>query len=78
MRKIGIIAALALVLSFVVASTAFAASPHFTKNGIPEYTISGTTSDASRSVECSGELAGLGNGGFKCPDYSAGFLDVHL
>ena len=61
MRKIGIIAVLSLLV------TAFAAVPvlaqtsgaHFTRNGEPVCTITG--SGASATVNCTSELAGLGN-----------------
>jgi len=63
MRRISV---LVLVMSVVIlamaASVAVAASPHFTKGGIPKCTIGGTTSDSSRDVACTGELAGLGGG----------------
>ena len=42
----------------VIASPAFAASPHFKKNGEPVCTFSGTT---SIPVTCTATLAGLGN-----------------
>jgi hypothetical protein len=55
-----------LVLTFLVAgalalsaSVAVADSPHFKKNGEPVCTISG--SSTSKTVSCTGTLAGLGN-----------------
>jgi hypothetical protein len=47
------IAAVAVMLA---ATVALAASPHFTRNGTP------TCTDTGSSLVCTGELAGLGNG----------------
>lgn len=60
MRHI-VLGLVALVVAGLTATAALGASPHFTKSGSPKCTISGTTSDRSRTVVCSGELAGLGN-----------------
>src|SRR5215211_8102803 len=62
MRKIGIIAVLSLLV------TAFAAVPvlaqtsgaHFTRNGEPVCTIT-DSGGATASVDCTAQLAGLGN-----------------
>jgi hypothetical protein len=76
MRKIGIIAVLSLLV------TAFAAVPvlaaegptsgvHFTRNGDPTCTITGT--GASKSVQCTSELAGLGEGNITTETTISGF-----
>jgi hypothetical protein len=57
MRRILI--ALTVLLAFgLTATAALAASPHFKKNGEPRCTIGGTA--ISKSVSCTGVLAGLG------------------
>ena len=62
LRRIGIIAVLALVVTALAAVPALAAKPatssgtHFTRGGEPVCTITGAT------VDCSAELAGLGGG----------------
>ena len=59
MKRILVIAALAVSALLVMASGALAASPHFKKNGSPVCTIS--VSGNSGTTSCSGALAGLGN-----------------
>jgi hypothetical protein len=54
---VGVVGAVALV--FLMAHAAQAASPHFQKGGVPVCSISGSTT--SKSVACTGILAGLGN-----------------
>jgi hypothetical protein len=61
MRRIGIIGVLSMLLVAFAASVALAQGEHFTRNGFPSCTISGTTSSGERIVTCTGELAGLGN-----------------
>lgn len=60
MRKFGLIAVLSLMALAVAAVPALAQGEHFTRNGFPSCTISGTTANQTRTVTCSGELAGLG------------------
>lgn len=55
MKRVGIVAVLALVLSLVVASVAAAASVHFKGKNSPTFTDNGLT------LTSSGALAGLGN-----------------
>jgi len=61
MRKIGIIAVLSLMALALAAVPALAQTSgvHFTRNGTPLCTISG--SGASQTINCNSELAGLGN-----------------
>ena len=62
MRRLGIgflVLTLTLLTMMLGVSAALAASPHFKKGGEPVCTITG--SGASRTVVCSGSLAGLGN-----------------
>jgi|SRR5215207_1714582 len=62
MRRVGIIAVLSMLLMAFSASVALAqvANPHFLpQTGTPSCTISG--SGASKTVVCTGTLAGLGN-----------------
>ncbi len=58
MRRIVISLTVVLALS-ITASGALAASPHFKRGGTPVCTISGTST--SKTVVCTGTLAGLGN-----------------
>ena len=59
MKRIFVIAALAVSALLVMASAASAASPHFKKNGSPVCTV--TVSGNSGTTSCSGALSGLGN-----------------
>jgi hypothetical protein len=59
MRRVAIVALLAPAMLGLMALPAHAASPHFKHGGEPTCTISG--SGASRTVVCTGSLAGLGN-----------------
>jgi len=59
MKRIFVIAALAVSALLLMASAASAASPHFKKNGEPTCTITGTGTN-SASTTCRASLAGLG------------------
>jgi hypothetical protein len=59
MKRLAILLPFALILGLVAAPSAFAASPHFKKNGTPVCTVTG--SGTSQSVSCTGTLTGLGN-----------------
>ena len=59
MRKIGIIAVLSLLVTALAAVPALAQGEHFTRQGEPVCTITG--SGATQTVNCTAELAGLGN-----------------
>jgi hypothetical protein len=61
LRKIGIIAVLSLIVAALAAVPALAQTGgiHFTKGGTPVCTISG--SGASQTINCTSELAGVGN-----------------
>src|SRR5215213_2871793 len=63
MRKLGIIAVLSLLVVALAAVPALGQTGgvHFTKQGFPKCTITGTTASESRDVTCTSELAGLGN-----------------
>jgi len=61
MRKLGIIAVLSLMALALAAVPALAAGEHFTKQGFPKCTITGTTASTDRTVTCTSVLAGLGN-----------------
>jgi hypothetical protein len=74
LRKIGIISVLSLIVVALTASVAFAAKPttptsgvHFTNGGTPVCTITGAT------VDCSAELAGLGQGDIVSSTSVSGF-----
>lgn len=76
MRRIGIIAVLSMLVVALAAVPALAAAGptsgvHFTRNGDPTCTISGT--DASKTVNCTAELAGLGEGDIKTFTTVSGF-----
>ena len=60
MRKIGIIAVLALMVTALAAVPAIAASPHFKKGGSPVCTVS--PSGSTSSTTCTASLSGLGGG----------------
>ena len=55
-----VIASAFAVMAIAFASPAFGASPHFKKGGEPVCTVV-TNADGSKTVQCSGALAGLGN-----------------
>jgi hypothetical protein len=59
LRKFGIIAVLSLLVTAFAAVPALAQGEHFTRNGEPVCTITG--SGATATVNCTSELAGLGN-----------------
>jgi hypothetical protein len=59
MRKFGIIAVLSMLVTAFAAVPALAQGEHFTRNGEPVCTITG--SGATATVNCTSELAGLGN-----------------
>jgi hypothetical protein len=61
MRKIGIIAVLALIVTALAAVPAIAASPHFKKGGSPVCTVS-SPSGSTSSTTCTASLSGLGGG----------------
>jgi hypothetical protein len=73
MRKIGIIAVLALMALALAAVPALAQTSgvHFTRNGDPVCTISG--SGASQTINCLSELAGLGNEDISSSVTTSGF-----
>jgi hypothetical protein len=58
MRRALLILGAVLATCAIAVPTALAASPHFKKNGEPTCTVGGGTT--SRTVQCSGVLAGLG------------------
>jgi hypothetical protein len=60
MRRVLAVAFFTLLFA-ITASIAAASSPHFKKGGEPVCTITGTSSDQTRSISCTGTLAGLGN-----------------
>jgi hypothetical protein len=59
LRKIGIIAVLSLLVTALAAVPVLAQGEHFTRRGEPVCTITG--SGATQTVNCTAELAGLGN-----------------
>jgi hypothetical protein len=59
MKRVCVVAALAVSALLLTASAATAASPHFKKNGSPVCTVSGAGTNTS-STTCSASLAGLG------------------
>jgi hypothetical protein len=59
MKRVFVVAALALSALLVMASAASAQNPHFKRNGSPVCTV--TVSGNSAGTSCSGALAGLGN-----------------
>jgi hypothetical protein len=74
LRRIGIISVLSLIVVALTAAVAFAAKPtaptsgvHFTNGGEPVCTITGAT------VDCSAELAGLGQGDILSETTVSGF-----
>jgi hypothetical protein len=74
LRRIGIISVLSLIAVALTATVAFAAKPttptegvHFTQGGEPVCTITGAT------VDCSAELAGLGQGDIVSSTSVSGF-----
>jgi hypothetical protein len=69
MRRI-IVILTTIFAAMVVASPAFAASPHFKKGGEPVCTFSGTT---SIPVTCTASLAGLGNADLQADLSVSGF-----
>jgi hypothetical protein len=71
MRRTPIFAAAALVVLLAAFSAvALGASPHFKRGGEPTCTITGTT---SKTVVCTGTLAGLGNGDLLIDTTVSGF-----
>lgn len=74
LRKIGVIGILSMLLVAFSASVALAAPTsgvHFTRTGDPVCTISG--SGASQTVNCTSELAGLGNDAIESTVTVSGF-----
>ena len=66
-----LIAVTVLLAVGATATTAQAASPHFKRNGEPTCTISGSAT--SKTVQCTGTLAGLGGGDLSIPTTLTGF-----
>jgi hypothetical protein len=66
-----LIAVTVLLAVGATATAAQAASPHFKRNGEPTCTISGSAT--SKTVQCTGTLAGLGGGDLSIPTTVSGF-----
>jgi len=61
LRKFGIIAVLAMLVTALTAAPVLAANPHTVPSGAP---VTCTLNPAGDTVTCAGELAGLGNVNF--------------